>query len=78
MVICNLILARLMVRCLGLGAMLGFATNYHQEYLYAKKARSSSTGRAPPEARLYYAAFVGLAFPIGLYGFAWTGRPDVQ
>lgn len=36
------------------------------------------TGRAPPEARLYYAAFVGLAFPIGLYGFAWTGRPDVQ
>lgn len=70
--------AGLMSRCLGLGAILGFVINYHQEYLYEKRARKSATGRAPPEARLYYAAYVGLAFPLGLYGFAWTGRPDIQ
>ena len=64
-------------RCLCVGAILGFAANFHQEHIYAKKARKSPTGRAPPEARLYYAAFVGLAFPIGLFGFAWTGRPEI-
>jgi hypothetical protein len=68
----------LSLRCLALGAIFGFATSFHQERLYAKRAKKSPSGRAPPEARLYYAAFVGLAFPLGLFGFAWTGRPEVQ
>jgi uncharacterized membrane protein len=68
---------KLISSCLCVGAILGFAANFHQEHIYAKKARKSPSGRAPPEARLYYAAFVGLAFPIGLFGFAWTGRPEI-
>ncbi|WVQ94773.1 hypothetical protein IAU59_001855 [Kwoniella sp. CBS 9459] len=61
---------------LAIGAFLGFASQQHQEYLYARAARKNN-GRAPPEARLYWAAYGGLMFPLGLYVSAWTGRPEV-
>jgi hypothetical protein len=55
---------------------LGFASNYHQEHLYAQAAKRHG-GRAPPEARLYWAAYGGLMFPLAMFAFAWTGRPGV-
>ena len=59
-----------------IGGVLGFASNYHQEHLYTKAAMKRK-GRAPPEARLYWAAYGGLLFPLATFGFAWTGRPSV-
>ncbi|OCF34125.1 hypothetical protein I316_04074 [Kwoniella heveanensis BCC8398] len=61
---------------LAIGAFLGFASQQHQEYLYGRAARKNN-GRAPPEARLYWAAYGGLMFPLGLYVSAWTGQPEV-
>jgi hypothetical protein len=59
-----------------IGGVLGFISNYHQEKLYAKAAQRNG-GRAPPEARLYWAAYGGLMFPLAMFAFAWTGRPEV-
>ena len=52
-------------------------TNFHQEKLYKRAAARSVSGRAAPEARLYWAAFGGLLFPIGMMAFAWTGQPHI-
>lgn len=60
-----------------IGAVLGFISNYHQQYLYARIAKKNG-GRAPPEARLIWAAYGGLLFPLGLFAFAWTGRPSIH
>lgn len=59
------------------GGVLGFVTNYHQEYMYRRATERSATGRAAPEVRLYWAAAGGLIFPLSMYGFAWTGRASV-
>jgi len=59
-----------------IGASVGMVFNDHQEYLYRQSARKHG-GIAPPEARLYYAAYGGLAFPLATYMFAWTGRPSI-
>ena len=59
-----------------IGGILGFVSNYHQEYLYSRAA-AKNNGRAPPEARLYWAAYGGLIFPLATFAFAWTGRPSV-
>jgi hypothetical protein len=64
--------------CIGVGALIGFCTNFHQEALYRRAARRSPSGRAPPEARLYWAAVGGVLFPLGMMVFAWTGRPDIH
>ncbi|WOO81607.1 Efflux pump radE [Vanrija pseudolonga] len=60
------------------GGVLGFVTNYHQEYLYRRATARSATGRAAPEVRLYWAAAGGLIFPLSMYGFAWTGRASIS
>lgn len=60
-----------------LGGLLGFASSYHQEHLYARACARSPTGQARPEARLYWAMGGALAFPVCMYAFAWTGVPSV-
>lgn len=62
--------------CILVGGLLGFVSNYHQEYIYRRAARRSPTGRAAPEVRLYWAATGGLLFPLGTFAYAWTGRPQ--
>ncbi|ORX38933.1 major facilitator superfamily domain-containing protein [Kockovaella imperatae] len=62
--------------CLLIGGIIGFCLNLHQDHLYIKSAPTEG-GKPPPEARLYYAAWAGLAFPLGLYVFAWVGKPSV-
>ena len=59
------------------GAILGFISNYHQQYLYARIAKRNG-GKAPPEARLIWATIGSLLFFAGMFVFAWTGRPDIH
>lgn len=59
------------------GGLLGFFSSFHQQHVYAKIASKSPNGKAPPEARLIWAAFAGLLFPSSLFVFAWTGRPGI-
>jgi hypothetical protein len=59
-----------------IGGILGAISNRHQEYLFRRSAlKSGNNGRSPPEARLYWAAYGGLMFPLAMFVFAWTGRP---
>ncbi|BEI81233.1 hypothetical protein CcaverHIS002_0203930 [Cutaneotrichosporon cavernicola] len=60
-----------------IGGLVGFLSSYHQEILYTRACKSSSTGQARPEARLYYAMLGAAVFPAAMYGFAWTGRPHI-
>nr|XP_031862231.1 uncharacterized protein CI109_002196 [Kwoniella shandongensis]KAA5529303.1 hypothetical protein CI109_002196 [Kwoniella shandongensis] len=62
---------------MGIGAAIGLLSNIHQEYLYRRAGKKAANGRSPPEARLYWAAYGGLMFPISLYIFGWTGRAGV-
>ncbi|BEI96699.1 hypothetical protein CcaverHIS631_0202880 [Cutaneotrichosporon cavernicola] len=59
-----------------IGGVLGFISNYHQEYLYQKACGKSPTGKAAPEVRLYWASTAGLLFPICMFIYAWTGQPQ--
>lgn len=59
-----------------IGGILGYCSNFHQDHLYNRAAQRNG-GKAPPEARLYWAAYGGLMFPLAMYAFAWTGRPDI-
>ena len=61
---------------IAIGSAAGYLLNGHQESLYRRSARKHE-GHAPPEARLYYAAYGGLCFPLATYVFAWTGRPGI-
>ncbi|KAL7419186.1 hypothetical protein Q5752_006023 [Cryptotrichosporon argae] len=63
---------------LAIGGLLGFVANLHQERLYARARARSPTGRAEPEARLYWGAAGGVLFPAAMLVFAWTGRPEVH
>ncbi|KAI9636527.1 MSF transporter [Dioszegia hungarica] len=59
-----------------IGGILGAISNRHQEYLFRRSAlKPGNNGRSPPEARLYWAAYGGLMFPLAMFVFAWTGRP---
>ena len=60
-----------------IGAFIGFWTNFHQDRLY-RRAAFRHSGKAPPEGRLYHAAVGGLCFSIGMFMFAWTGRPHIH
>lgn len=60
--------------CIIVGGVIGYFSQFHQEKIYRKVAERSASGHAPPEARLYWAAFGGLLFPAGMMAFAWTGR----
>jgi len=59
------------------GAVLGFLSNYHQQYLYTRIAERSG-GRAPPEARLVWATIGSVLFSVGMFVFAWTGAPHIH
>lgn len=59
-----------------IGGLLGFASSYHQDYLYAKACARSPSGQARPEARLYWAMIGAAVFPCCMYIFAWTGQPQ--
>lgn len=72
----NCFVGELIARPVLIGALLGWITNHHQEYLYRKAARRFG-GKPPPEARLYHAAVGGIAFPVGMFIFAWTGKPSI-
>ncbi|WVQ64102.1 uncharacterized protein L199_002262 [Kwoniella botswanensis] len=61
---------------LAIAAFFGFACQFHQDYLY-RRAATKNGGKAPPEARLYWAAWGGLMFPIFCFIYAWTGRAGV-
>ncbi|KZP30510.1 MFS general substrate transporter [Athelia psychrophila] len=58
---------------LAVGSLLGFLTNFYQEYLYQK--HFSERG---PEARLYGACIAGIFFPIGLFIYAWSSFARVH
>ncbi|ODO01705.1 hypothetical protein I350_06531 [Cryptococcus amylolentus CBS 6273] len=60
-----------------IGATIGLFAQFHQESLY-RRAAIKHNGKAPPEARLYWAAYGGLLFPLALYVYAWTGQPSVH
>lgn len=62
---------------IAVGGTIGYFFNFHQEKLYAATARKYA-GKPPPEARLYYAAAGAILAPIGLFIFAWTGRPGIS
>ncbi|THU81172.1 MFS general substrate transporter [Dendrothele bispora CBS 962.96] len=49
------------------GSVLGMSTNFIQERLYRKYY--STRG---PEARLYFACVAAIAFPVGMFIYAWT------
>lgn len=60
------------------GALLGFLSNFHMESIYRRAGAKSPTGRAAPEVRLYWAASGGLLFPLSLFVYGWTGRPEIH
>ena len=62
---------------LAVGGLIGFGLNFHQEKLYARQTRKHG-GKPPAEARLFYACGGAVLAPIGLFIFAWTGRPSVN
>ncbi|SPO25312.1 related to TPO1 - Vacuolar polyamine-H+ antiporter [Ustilago trichophora] len=62
---------------IAVGGTIGYFFNFHQEKLYAATARKYG-GKPPPEARLYYAAAGAVLAPVGLFIFAWTGRPGIS
>ncbi|KAJ3877495.1 MFS general substrate transporter [Lentinula edodes] len=62
----------------GAGISVGTATASIQNAIYQKAMDKSSTGRAPPEARLHMAMMGGILVPIGLFWFAWTADPPVH
>lgn len=73
---------------MAIGGLIGFISNYHQEYLYRRATLRATEkqnadgipgpGKAAPEARLYWACTGGLLFPLGMFVYAWTGRPQVH
>ncbi|KAH9046570.1 MFS general substrate transporter [Lactarius hengduanensis] len=50
-----------------LGCLLGFCSNLHQERVYQRSVRERG-----PEARLSWARFAGIMFPVGMFVYAWT------
>lgn len=70
---CNLALAVTAV-----AAFVAWVFHAHQDVLYKRDARRAPNGRPNPESRLYYAAVGGVALPVGLWWFAWTGIPTAH
>jgi len=55
-----------------LGCLLGFFSNFHQERFYQRNVREHG-----PEARLGWARYAGLMYPVGMFIYAWTSFPSV-
>lgn len=62
--------------CVFIGGLFGFVSNFHQEHIYHKSTLKNG-GKGTPEARLHWAAYGGLLFPLSTYVFAWTGQPSI-
>ncbi|KAF9266667.1 MFS general substrate transporter [Marasmius fiardii PR-910] len=56
-----------------IGTTIGSATNFIQERLYQKRYPHRG-----PEARLYFACFAAVLFPIGMFIYAWTSLAHVS
>ncbi|KAI0957054.1 hypothetical protein AcW1_005567 [Taiwanofungus camphoratus] len=61
----------------GVGTTFGLCLAPIQNRLYWRAMDHSTTGRAPPEARLYSPMAGAFCLPIGLFWFAWTSEPPV-
>ncbi|KAF9461092.1 major facilitator superfamily domain-containing protein [Collybia nuda] len=55
------------------GSVIGFFTNLCQERLYAR-----NFSKRGPEGRLYLAFVAAFLFPVAMFIYAWTARPDVH
>ncbi|KAF5363708.1 hypothetical protein D9756_001127 [Leucocoprinus leucothites] len=53
--------------------LLGFCTNFYQEYLYKKYFPTKG-----PEARLYLAMAAGVILPGAMFIYAWTSFPHIH
>ena len=62
---------------IAVGGLIGWALQFHQEYLYHRKAKNCG-GKPPPEARLTYPCVGAILFPVGLFMYAWGTRPEVH
>ncbi|KAF9459570.1 MFS general substrate transporter [Collybia nuda] len=62
----------------GFGITLGIGSQSIQNQIYWRVLDKSSTGRAPPEARLHTAIMGGVFVPVGLFWFAWTSTPPIH
>lgn len=63
---------------IGIGATIAFVINMHQEKLYHRAVERSPSGKAEPEARLHWACIGAFLFPLGVFIYAWTGRPHIH
>ncbi|KAI0078162.1 MFS general substrate transporter [Panus rudis PR-1116 ss-1] len=61
----------------GIGVAIGTSMAPLQNRLYWRAMAKSPTGKAPPEARLYFPMFAAIVLPVGLFWFAWTSDPPV-
>lgn len=55
----------------GLGILIGTSLAPVNNKLYWRAMDRSPTGKAPPEARLYFPMVGAFLLPIGLFWFAW-------
>ncbi|KAF8964653.1 major facilitator superfamily domain-containing protein [Flammula alnicola] len=62
----------------GIGIVLGTASQSFQNRIYWRSMDKSETGRAPPEARLHMAILGAVLTPVGLWWFAWTTPPHIH
>lgn len=53
--------------------LLGFCTNFYQEYLYRKYFPKRG-----PEARLFLAMAAGIILPAAMFIYAWTSFPHIH
>lgn len=63
---------------IGVGMIIATCMQPISDRIYRRAMKNSSTGRAPPEARLPMACFGACCLPIGLFWFAWTSQPSVH
>jgi len=63
---------------ISVGAVIGFALNPGQDWLYARSARrnAANPGKPIPEARLYTSIPGSLLFTAGLFWYGWTSQPQ--
>ncbi|KAJ3476096.1 hypothetical protein NLI96_g11395 [Meripilus lineatus] len=62
----------------GLGILIGTSLAPVNNKLYWRAMDRSPTGKAPPEARLYFPMVGAFLLPIGLFWFAWTTQPTIH
>ena len=68
---------------IAVGSLLGSITVILIDRLIYQKHHASwkaqgSIGRVAPEQRLHASMIGGLGFPVGLFWFAWTAKPEIH